>query len=195
MTPARRGSGFTVIEVLFALAVLSVVTGIAIPLAASAADELRTAAGARDLAGRIARVRMEAVMRSTSVALRFERSGSDYVYTAYADGNGNGVRSADIRAGLDPAVRSTSRLGDNFVGVHFGLGAGMPDADGSLAGGTEGVRIGSARILSVSPDGTATSGTLYIQGRAAQYAVRVLGATGRTRVLRYDRRSRTWSSR
>jgi hypothetical protein len=57
------------------------------------------------------------------------------------------------------------------------------------------VRIGAARILTMSPDGTATSGTLYVQGRRAQYAVRVLGATGRTRVFKYDTGARTWISR
>jgi hypothetical protein len=41
--------------------------------------------------------------------------------------------------------------------------------------------------VSFTPDGTASSGTVYVRGRGgAQYAVRVLGATARTRVLRYD---------
>jgi hypothetical protein len=47
----------------------------------------------------------------------------------------------------------------------------------------------------MSPDGTATSGTLYLQGKRAQYAVRVLGATGRTRVLAFDRERQTWINR
>ena len=37
------------------------------------------------------------------------------------------------------------------------------------AAALDGVRIGSARILTMSPSGTATSGTLYLQGRRAQY--------------------------
>ena len=61
--------------------------------------------------------------------------------------------------------------------------------------GTDGVRIGTAKILTMSADGTATSGTLYLQGRRAQDAVRVLGATGRTRVLKYDTGRRTWINR
>ena len=36
--------------------------------------------------------------------------------------------------------------------------------------------------------------TLYVQGARAQYAVRVLGATGRTRVLKYEPGSRSWVS-
>ena len=48
-------------------------------------------------------------------------------------------------------------------------------------------------LMSFTPLGTASSGTLYLRGRdGSQYAVRVLGATGRTRVLRYEPVTRTW---
>ena len=66
--------------------------------------------------------------------------------------------------------------------------------DGLRNTSTDGVRIGTPKILTISPDGTATSGTLYVQGARAQYAVRVLGATGRTRVLKYEPGSRSWVS-
>jgi hypothetical protein len=55
-----------------------------------------------------------------------------------------------------------------------------------------GIRIGSARILTLGANGTATAGTLYVHGRQRQYAVRVFGVTGRTRVIRYDAKSRKW---
>jgi hypothetical protein len=138
---------------------------------------------------------MQAVAGSTSVALRFEPSSPDYLFTPYADGNGNGVRAADIHRGVDPPVGVPSRLGDNFAGVRFGLLPGVPDVDGASGDGTEGVRIGTSRILTMSANGTATSGTLYVHGRRAQYAVRVLGATGRTRILKYDTGAGMWISR
>jgi prepilin-type N-terminal cleavage/methylation domain-containing protein len=190
-----RAGGFTLIEVLLAAAVATVLAGVALPLAGSAIDELRTLAAARYLAGRIVYSRMDAIARSTSVALRFEPSSPDYAFTPYADGNGNGVRAADIHRGVDPPVGVAHQLGDNFAGVRFGLLAGVPDVDGVADGSTEGVRIGTARMLTLSPNGTATSGTLYVQGRRAQYAVRILGATGRTRVLKYDTGAGTWISR
>jgi hypothetical protein len=85
------------------------------------------------------------------------------------------------------------RLAYNFPGVRFGLMSGVPDADGApdRANG-DGVRIGSARILTLGANGTATAGTLYVHGRQRQYAVRVFGVTGRTRVLRYDAKTRKW---
>jgi prepilin-type N-terminal cleavage/methylation domain-containing protein len=196
----RRGrhhwpGGFTLIEALFAVAIITTLAGIALPLTARAVDELRTLAAARYLAGRIAHSRVDAIRRSTSVGMRFEPSDPDYVFTPYADGNGNGVRTADILRGVDRPTGVPRRLGDSFAGVRFGLAPGLPDVDGSAGGGADGVRIGAVRILTMSPDGTATSGTLYVQGRRAQFAVRVLGATGRTRVFKYETGAGTWISR
>jgi hypothetical protein len=70
-----------------------------------------------------------------------------------------------------------------------------PDADGSRSTGADGVRIGSAQILTMSADGTSSTGTLYIRGRRSQYAVRVLGVTGRTRMLEYQAGNGTWINR
>jgi type IV fimbrial biogenesis protein FimT len=190
-----RGEGFTLIELLLVVALTTVLVGIAVPVGGAAIDDLRTAAAARYLAGRIAASRMDAISRSRAVALRFQPSLPDYQFGAFVDGNGNGVRSTDIVAGVDAPVGSPRRLSDDFSNVHFGLEIGMPDVDGVRNASADGVRIGTPRILTVSPDGTASSGTLYLQGRRAQYAVRVLGATGRTRVLKYDTGARTWIAR
>ena len=113
----------------------------------------------------------------------------------FVDGNGNGIRSAEITAGVDRPLENPRQLSDDFANVRFGLEIGRPDVDGVRNASADGVRIGSSRILTVSPDGTATSGTLYVLGRRAQYAVRVLGATGRTRVLKYDTGAGAWISR
>jgi prepilin-type N-terminal cleavage/methylation domain-containing protein len=190
-----RSDGFSLIEVLFAIAAAASLTTLAIPATADALDEIRTASAARYIAGRIASLRTDAVRRSACQALRFEATSGGYVYAAYADGNINGVRTADIRDGIDPRVSAMERLQDKFRGVRFALGAGVADIDGSRTSGEDGVRIGSARILTMSPDGTATSGTLYIRGRRSQYAVRVLGVTGRTRVLQYRSGDGTWLTR
>ncbi|HSC29025.1 MAG TPA: hypothetical protein VLD67_17245 [Vicinamibacterales bacterium] len=191
----RPDSGLTVLECLFTVAVAGTTMAIVVPLTSEVLDEIRTASAARYLSGRIMAIRMDAVRRSTAVALRFETSPDDYVFTAFVDGNGNGIRTVDIRDGIDWRAGEPEQLSYTFRGVRFGLLEGTPDADGRAGSGTDGVRIGVPRILTMSPDGTATSGTLYIRGRRAQYAVRVLGVTGRTRVLQYRSGSRTWISR
>jgi type II secretory pathway pseudopilin PulG len=185
--------GWTVVEILFVLAIVISLATFAVPLSTSAVDDFRSATAARYVAGRIMDARMKAVSRSAHVALRFERDGDDYMFATYIDGNNNGVRTGDVHSGVDRRLGPPERLDHQFPGTRFELAAGVPDVDG-WRGSTEGVRIGAARILTTSADGTATSGTLYIRGRRGQYAVRVLGATGRTRVLRYDMRTSRWVS-
>jgi hypothetical protein len=87
----------------------------------------------------------------------------------------NGVidKPGDTAAGgIDTPLGPAEMLAWNFPSVTFGLLPGIPDADGSTAGGTDGVRVGVSRIVSMNPNGSATSGTLYLHGRRrAQYAV------------------------
>ena len=193
---AAGSQGFTLLELLLAAAVAATVLSMSVPLTTSAVDETRSSMAARYLEGRIMNARMLAVKRSANVALRFEAAGGGYAIAEYLDGNGNGVRSAEIATGIDTQLAPAQFLHEQFPGVVFGLRASIPDMDGarSTAEG-DGVRIGASRILTLGPDGTATSGTLYLHGRRGQYAVRVLGATGRTRVLRFDTGTRQWLAR
>jgi type II secretory pathway pseudopilin PulG len=192
---SQRELGLTIVELLLVLAVLATIVGLAIPATRDTVDELRTAMAARYVAGRLMAARIDAVKRSTSVALRFEPLSDDYRFTSYLDGNANGVRSTEIAAGIDTPLGGSEMLRHKFPGVRFGLIETIPDADGVGGTGADGVRIGSARIETLSPDGTATAGTLYVRGRLSQYAVRVLGTTGRVRVLQYRQGGRVWVAR
>jgi prepilin-type N-terminal cleavage/methylation domain-containing protein len=186
--------GFTLIELLLAMSISVVLLGIALPVGGDAIDDMRARAAARYLSGRIASNRLAAINRSRSMGIRFTPAAPDYEFAAYVDGNDNGIRTADILSGIDVPTGGSRQLASEFRGIHFGLAIGISDIDGVRNSTSDGVRIGTARILTLSPDGTATSGTLYVQGSHAQYAVRVLGATGRTRVLKYETGSRTWVS-
>lgn len=147
-----------------------------------AVERSRTWAAARYLAGKAAEARMQAVRRSRYVALRFEANGQGYAFSVAVDGNRNGVRTEDIESGTDAILEPPARLPDLFPGVVI-----------ALDGGEEAVRFGMSGLLSFSPFGTSSSGTVYIRGRdGSQFAVRVAGTTGRTRVLQYRRASRDW---
>jgi prepilin-type N-terminal cleavage/methylation domain-containing protein len=188
-------SGFTMVEVLFALALAATVLSMAIAFTRDAVDELRTAMAARYLAARLMEARIGAVTRSACVGLRFVPEAGDYRFAPFADGNGNGIRSVDIALGIDVPIGRAETLGEKFPGVTIGLMNGYPDADNNPGTGADGVRIGKARIETMSPDGTATAGTVYLHGRRSQYAVRVLGTTGRVRVLQYRPAGDVWMAR
>jgi type II secretory pathway pseudopilin PulG len=192
----HAADGYTLLELLLAAAIAITILAISVPMTHDALDQIRTGMAARYLESRLRDARMQAIRRSTRVALRFEAAGPDYRFAEYLDGNGNGIRSADITAGVDPELAPPTVLRDQFPGVSFGLLADVPDVDGARSSSpSDGLRIGTSRILTLGPDGTATSGTLYLHGRRGQYAVRVLGATGRTRLLRFDPGMRQWVTR
>jgi prepilin-type N-terminal cleavage/methylation domain-containing protein len=190
----RANRGYTLLELLLTTAVSTTLIAVAAPLTADTVDDMRTAMAARYLQARIMDARMHAVRRGARIGLRFEPVAGDYRFAEYSDGNANGVRTADIAAGIDREIAPRQFLRDQFPRIGFGLRANVPDVDGARsASASDGVRIGSSRILTLGPDGTATSGTLYLHGRRRQYAVRVLGATGRTRVLQFHPGTGQWT--
>ncbi len=183
----RTACGFTLVETLFVMGLLALGAAIAIPQATVTLDGARATAAARYLAARMALARTEAVSRSATVALRFEDQPAGIAFGVYLDGNHDGVRTADINAGVDVRLDGPVRLWELFPGVSIGVTPASGERDP--------VQVGASNILSFTPAGTSTPGTIYVRGRDdSQLAVRVLGATGRTRVLRHDSRRGTWGA-
>jgi type II secretory pathway pseudopilin PulG len=184
----------SVLELVFALGVAATLAGIALPSLLASLDDTRAVGAARYVAACLQRTRMDAVRRNATVALRFTRSGDGYAFTPYVDGNHNGVLARDILTGVDAAVGFADGLSARFAGVEFATSAGLPavDPDG-VAPGDDPIRLGTGDMAVFTPDGTASSGTVYLANRrGAQYAVRMFGETGRTRVLKFDARRFVW---
>lgn len=187
-------NGYSLLELLFTVGALTTLAGIAIPPLLAALDEQRAAGAVRYLSTRIQRARMEAVSRSANVAIRFVQAGTDFSYRVYADADGDGVRTDDVTNGIDQPLGVAERLSDNFNGVDFGVLPGLPPVEpGSPAPGTDPIKLGISNLLSYSSIGASSSGSLYIRGRgSAQYVIRILGDTGRVRILKFDPRLRQW---
>ncbi len=130
------------------------------------------------------KARSMAARRGVYTAIRFERSGDQPSFSVYADRNGNGVRSADITAGIDERVAGPFALTGRAPRVRVGFNPGVlavPPDSGFLGG--DPIQFGPADILSFSPLGTATPGTFYLAGEGIQAAVRVNPGTARVRLL------------
>jgi hypothetical protein len=123
-------------------------------------------------------------------------AGGAFAMRAYADGNRNGLRSAEIASGVDPPIGLPDRLDELFPGVTFGFISGASLIDGTpVSPGDDPIRLGTSNTVIYSPLGTSSSGTVYLRGRGRwQFAVVVLGATGRGRVLEFDAVTRTWKA-
>lgn len=193
-----RDAGFTLVEAGVVLLLLGVSAALALPSMRSGLDGMRGAAAARHLAALVQSVRVRAVTQSVHVGLRFEREGDAFRYAVFADGNGNGLRARDVRRGVDMRLTDFERIGDRFSGVAIGIAASVPGiANGeTLTAGSDPIRFGASDGVTFSSLGTSTSGTLYLHHRSGrQFAVRVLGATGRTRILEYREDTASWAAR
>ena len=182
--PARAGTsrGYTLIEVVFAAGLVAVLAAAAIPQLTAGVERSRTVGAARYLAGRLALARAQAVARSSNVALLFSAADGTFIVGTYVDNNADGVRTRDIAAGIDTPIDVPVRLSHLFP--HVALFLNDPAVTSTFD---------SSALMSFSPLGTASSRTLYLRGAdRSEYAVRVLGATGRTRVLRLVASSGAW---
>jgi hypothetical protein len=190
----RGDAGATLLELVFALGVLTVVTSVGIASSLDIVEEARASGAARYVASRLYQARMLAVNGAGNVAVRFTAQDGTYVYASYRDGNRNGVLSTDIASGLDRLVQPSERLPDRFVGVDFGVASGLPAVEpGGDPPDGDPVKLGASNMVSFTALGTCTPGSLYVRGRRdAQYVVRVYGDTGKIRVLKFDRRNRQW---
>jgi prepilin-type N-terminal cleavage/methylation domain-containing protein len=184
--------GYSLIELMVCLVVMGALAAISIPMMGNAVEHSRLRGAAFHLSARLSLVRMQAVRRYANVALRFKTAGSNVRYQTFADGDGDGVKSADITSGRDVPLDLPEAIDDKFSGVSFGFVPGCPLVDGSAVTGSP-VHIGSSGLLSYSPDGSCTSGTLYLRNRGEGYAVVLLGATGRSRLLHCDASSGAWT--
>lgn len=164
---------------------MAIVTAATVPQALASLDHDRAIIAARYVASRMALARMQAVSHSANVALRFDEGAATTTLSSFVDGNHDGVRTKEILAHVDPQLDPPVPLASLFPGVLVALSA---DSIGDAI-----VRPGVSTLMSFSPSGTATTGSVYVTGRdGSRYAVRVLGATGRTRLVRYDPATRTW---
>lgn len=191
--------GFTLAELMAALAVLAIAVAVGLPAAARIRDAGKAAAGARRMATLFSAQRFRAVARHRTLGLQFRRGGTGWSWREVEDGNGNGLRSAEIARGVDRIAGPDATLEASIPGVRLGIppGGPYPEAPPGTDRLTESdapVRFGRSTLVSFAPAGSASSGTLYVtDGRDGFYAVVLFGPTARLRVWRWDPRGRRWT--
>jgi hypothetical protein len=187
--------GAALIDVIVATSLCFVMAALAVPVVGGTLDRERTIVGAQYLAGQLLRARLESLKRACSVAVRIELIGERTALRLYADGNGNGVLQRDIDRGSDLPLTPPGWLDDQARDLSLRINQEIVDVSGAatLEPGDDPLRIGNTALVTFSPVGSATSGTLYVAAqRGPQMAIRVFGATGRVRVLMFDARTRQW---
>jgi Tfp pilus assembly protein FimT len=183
-------AGLSLIEVLFALSLTLAAAGAGVPAMLELDRALKLRAAAGFIRGYLQQARLEALNRSRPVGVRFREAQGDFRIGAYADGNGNGIRNAEIDDGIDENVDGEVAFAARCPSVRIARLDGVPDVNG-VSGGTA-VRFGASGIATFDADGSSSSGSIYLTDGRTQLAVTVTPATGRVRVRRWDPRLRVW---
>jgi len=180
--------------------VIGVIALITVPDLIRSSDRMRLRVAGSEASRIFTIARSYAVLHSTHVGVKFHpgRGGEPTTWTLHRDGDGDGVRTADIRRGDDPPVPGPGG-GDHrlarFGATRLGFPPGpLPRDPGGrrLTRRNDPIRFNRSDIASFGPLGTSTPGSLYLTDGRNLAAVRVTNRTGRVRVLIYDADAGEW---
>ena len=195
----RRATGFNLLEMVVALTVGAVLLAVGMPPLLEATARTRVRLAAAEVAGVLYEARSYAVLHSANVAVKFRAGGDGGVdWSLYRDADGDGVLNQDIESGVDPRVGPARQLAHLGRQVRVGFPPGPAPRDPGdprrrLDRLSDPVRFNRSDLASFDPLGGATPGSIYLtDGRSHLVAVRVLGVTGRVRVLIYDAGREAW---
>jgi len=187
--------GAALVDVLAATGLSLVMAAVAVPVVGATLEREHVMVGTHYLAASVQRARLESLKRATAVAVRLEVLDGRAAVQLFADGNGNGVLQRDIDRGIDRPLAGREWLDEHAREVSLRINQPVTEVAGAaaLAPGDDPLRIGNTSLVSFSPLGSSTSGTVYVAGRRGpQMAIRIYGATGRVRVLMFDAQARQW---
>ena len=194
--PLSRDAGLTAVELIGVVAILIAVGAVA----GAGVSHLRAVVAVRSAAAEVGavlyRARMFALTQAVNVGVKYRTRNGRTEWALYGDGNGNGVRTAEIAAGIDKPIGVLATWGRDDVRPAIMTGASIPDPDGSgrLTGIDDPIRFNRSDICSFSAMGESTPGSIYLwDGHDRMAVVRVYGRTGKMRTLYYRRGDRQWT--
>ncbi len=207
MLPPRGGAGralwpaaetgTSLLELLLMVAMVAAVSAIGLGGLRHARAERAGREAARLLMYQLQAVANDARLSATDMAVTLTQPVDGVaMFQVLEDGNGNGVRVAEVAAGVDHHVGGP-RPAFTEGSARLAIAQPVPTTDqsGTLPAGSAPVRFGIAPYISFSPRRAGASGSIYVVGpNRAHYAIRVLGSTGRLRLLCLNDTAFTWEN-
>jgi hypothetical protein len=189
-------SGLTSIELVVGVAL----TGALLAVTATGVFQLQSALAVRSAAAELSagflRARAYALTKGISVALKFRKDGGRWEWALFRDGNGNGVRNAEIASGVDRSLGLAIvwPRADVIPGILKGTPVPDPGSPGSTLDRLDDpIRFNSSDLCSFSPLGESTPGSVYLwDGRDRMAVVRVFGRSAKVRTLFHYRGEKSW---
>jgi len=183
----RNEEGFTIIELITSIAILGIMTAIAIPNIVGRMPTIRVNSAARDLASGMRLARAKAVSESNRYVITFDTANNQYTIHDDNDSDGNLDETGAEATDGDESSRGPFSLP---TGIIFGCVAGEVSTTGSAILNSV-TFIGSSETF--GPNGTATkNGSIYLipvqditsNRKGRQRAITVI-RTGRIKIWKY----------
>lgn len=194
--PLRSNAGLSIFELLLGMTTLAGVLAIATPGVMRLREEVSLRSAVHEASVAFYLARSYAISKNRNVGLKFRRNGDRYEWALYADGNGNGVRTAEIASGVDRFLGVTYPWTRNDVMPGIMTGTRVPDPGSAghyLDHPEDPIRFNASDICSFSSMGESTPGSVYLWNAHDGMAVlRVFGQTAKLRSLYYRRGDREW---
>jgi type II secretory pathway pseudopilin PulG len=190
-----KSAGYSLVEILAVGAITLSTLLVALPVAQGLYASVRIHTAGQQAAMTFRLARATAIRSGRETAVRIEIDPDGYQLGTYRDGNGNGVRTAEIKKGIDPpgpGAHGWDR-GDVRISILRTVKVPDPSTPSKFLDPSDPVRFNSSNLCSFSPLGECTPGSLYLSdGRSRMAVVRVFNRTGRIRVLYFKAGSRRW---
>ncbi|HKD19909.1 MAG TPA: hypothetical protein VKG23_18805 [Thermoanaerobaculia bacterium] len=193
--PFRTDAGVSLVELLLALTVIAWMLFIATPGIMQLRQEVSLRSAVHEASVAFYLARSYAISKNRNVGLKFRKNGDRYEWALYADGNGNGVRTAEIASGVDHYLGLSLPWSRNDVLPGIMTGTRVPDPSGGYLDRIDDpIRFNNSDICSFSAMGECTPGSVYLWDAHDRMAVlRVFGGTAKLRCLYYRRGERGWT--
>ena len=196
---SRHERGFSLLEIMTIVAIIGIVALIAVPAFATFRRHAAVTEAASQFRAIFRLVRSRAITRHASSAVKFVQVGNNWTYSLHDDGDGDGVRNDDIDSGVDRHYAPPRLIlpESHLATISLPRNLSIKDPDGDpLTSTSKAVQFGRSTLCSFSPAGESTSGTIYLTDSFGElWCVRVYGASGKVRLLRYNAGGRSWDRR
>lgn len=190
----HRERGASLIELLFAMAILLLICGIAMPDLMAAKRRLTMRASVSRAAAVLLTTRGRAVAIGRHTAIRFTAAADGWTYSVFEDGNANGVTAADIKSGVDRLVEGPDRF-ERHTGIAVvgfpPFTIDDPDTGRPINPASKAIAFGSSSMCSFGPDDTSTPGTIYVTDGVTAAAIRC-SPDGEVHTMWYEPTTHIW---
>jgi prepilin-type N-terminal cleavage/methylation domain-containing protein len=147
----------------------------------------------REVIYALERCRWKAMNERSYAGAVVGKVNGNYVANFYLDGNQNGIRLSDVQTGIDASFNHSYELSKDQGDIAAGILQNepvpeIPPKTGALDPTSDPVKFGRSDIISFSPNGDSSSGTLYLSCRSQHqmFALVLYGATARLTVWKYS---------